>query len=188
MSYQEDILSLKRVKSVVGENAPALNTAGIYIGREIEMAIEKLSLCIMFAIPADHVHHSQRGFHTICEIMHIEKHGGEYDRNISYPDGDQSGDEWLFSIRFATGPYIFGGAYLEDLFESFWAELLIYDPKYVDTHNRTLFFAPHNSLDIYEAYYEIFQRHAQQSEQHSIEKEIKKAQDRLDVLAKRQIG
>lgn len=84
----------------------------------------------------------------------------DYNRSISWSDdGRQPENEWLYVISFPTGPYIFGGEYPEETFRAFFAELKQFEPKYCDTANKSLYFAPDKAKAVYESFWEIYNRH-----------------------------
>lgn len=79
--------------------------------------------------------------------FHKEGHG----RSISWPEGGkQPVDEWLYSVHFSTGAYIFGDDYPEqqELFQDFFEELRKYNPDYEDLHNHCLYWKAQNAKEI----------------------------------------
>ena len=84
----------------------------------------------------------------------------DYNRSISWSDdGRQPENEWLYVISFGTGAYIFGQSYPEETFQSFFNELKGFEPKYCDTVNHSLYFAPDKAKAVYESFWEIYNRH-----------------------------
>src|SRR5690554_8079169 len=84
----------------------------------------------------------------------------DYNRSISWSDdGRQPENEWLYVISFPTGPYVFGEEYPEETFRAFFAELKQFEPKYCDTANKTLYFAPDKAKAVYESFWEIYNRY-----------------------------
>jgi hypothetical protein len=72
-------------------------------------------------------------------------------RNISWSEGDkQPVDEWVYSISFSTGAYIFGGEYegQKKLFQDFFEELRTFKPDYEDLHKHSLYWKVENAKEI----------------------------------------
>ena len=81
-------------------------------------------------------------------------------RSISWSDdGRQPENEWLYVITFTTGAYIFGKSYPTEVFQSFFTELKLFEPKYCDTANKSLYFTPDKAKAVHESFWEIFNRH-----------------------------
>jgi hypothetical protein len=80
------------------------------------------------------------------EYSNISVWGEKSGRTISYPDdGRQPENEQLLYISFPTGAYIFGEDYPVDLFNRFFTELKSYNPKYIDSSNKGLYFSMDNA-------------------------------------------
>lgn len=75
-------------------------------------------------------------------------------------DGKQPENEWLYIIRFPSGPYIFhSDRSLSGLFKRFFEELKAFGPKYCDTMNHTLYFAEDTSELVYNSFWDIFKKY-----------------------------
>lgn len=104
-------------------------------------------------------------------------------RYISWEDNDkQPLNEWLYSITFSTGAYIFGDDYPNDLFNEFWNELKTYEPKYCDSTNHCLYFSLENASKIHSSFKEIINKYFLKNKEQSKERKIKKLQAELDKL------
>lgn len=89
--------------------------------------------------------------------------GKRYNREIAWSvDGRQPDDEYLFTLGFPTGAFMFGEDYPTIFFQKFWLELKEYKPDYVDENNHCLYWklknakAPFNDYDsLLKKYYEF---------------------------------
>ena len=89
---------------------------------------------------------------------HEEGHG----RSITWPENDkQPVNEWIYSIGFSTGAYIFGQDYdyQQPLFRQFFEELRTYKPDYEDLHNNNLYWKIENASKIYNEFYSILTKY-----------------------------
>ena len=87
-----------------------------------------------------------------------KEHSG---RSISWPEkGKQPVDEWIYSISFGTGAYIFGEDYdgQQQLFQDFFEELRTYKPDYEDLHNHCLYWKVENAKKIMGKFREILNK------------------------------
>ncbi len=74
-----------------------------------------------------------------------------YGRSISWSEDDkQPVNEWVYSVSFSTGAYIFGDDYKgqQQLFQDFFEELRTYKPDYEDLHNHCLYWKVENAKEI----------------------------------------
>lgn len=85
----------------------------------------------------------------------------EGNRSIAWSDDGRQpeGGEWLFTIRFTSGAYIFGEDYLSRTFCDFFEELKSFGAKYSDTVNNVLYFTEENSKQVYEAFWPTFKKY-----------------------------
>lgn len=75
--------------------------------------------------------------------------GTDFNRTIAWSDdGRQPENEWLYQISFPTGAYIFGDGYLTDVFNKFFVELKLFNPKYLDSANHNLYYTEENSAAV----------------------------------------
>jgi hypothetical protein len=89
-------------------------------------------------------------WNNIGEYMSIGWWGEKHNRTISrLDDGEQPEDELLLKIGFSTGPLIFGRDYPSDFFKLFFRELKAYNPKYLDSANKDLYFSMDNASNIF---------------------------------------
>lgn len=81
------------------------------------------------------------GWTKLGEYISISKYDG-VNRRVSFPDdGRQPDNEYLLNISFPTGAYIFGDHYPTEFFERFFQELKTYEPKFIDSANKSLYFS-----------------------------------------------
>lgn len=76
-------------------------------------------------------------------------------------DGKQPLNEWLFSLHFSSGSYIFGSDYEGQmpLFNSFFDELKSYNPDFSDTMNHSLYWKLENARPVYDNFDEIVKKY-----------------------------
>lgn len=119
-----------------------------------------------------------------CELMKLGLFGKHTGRSVSWSDdGSQPSEhttEWLLVVKFPTGAFIFGEHYPKKTFDSFFAELKAYSPKYCDSNNHALYFSSDNAKLVVDNIYDIKAKYFEQS---SAEKLEKKRQDLLNQLA-----
>ena len=127
---------------------------------------------------------------TICSTdwqelkknVHICFFDGER-RSISWPDdGRQPKNETLLYISYPTGAYIFGGDYPTEFFQKFFLELKTYNPKYIDSANKSLYFDLDNAGKIYNAYDSIMKRYYEENKEDLKQRKIKQMKDELSKL------
>lgn len=85
--------------------------------------------------------------------MCIYSMGEKYNRTISWPEGGrQPEDEVLFMLGFPTGPLMFSDSYPQEFFDEFWGEIKSYEYKYIDEHNRCIYFELEKAAPIANAF------------------------------------
>ena len=82
--------------------------------------------------------------------------------------------EWSYVIRFTCGAYVYGDDYPKSSFDAMFEELKSFGCKYSDTVNNALYFSPKNAKLVYDAFWEVFNKH--------------KDRAREEVLMKRKIA
>jgi len=114
------------------------------------------------------------------EFASIGIWGEKHRRTISWPDnGKQPKNEILLQYSFPTGAYIFGEHYPVELFQKLFQELKIYNPKYVDSHNSSLYFSMDNAKDIFNIFDDIMKKYFVLNKEDYKERQIKKLEDEL---------
>lgn len=80
---------------------------------------------------------------------------------ISWSDNGKQpkAGEHLYIISFPAGAYIFGDHYPTELFRQFFKELVAYDPEYLDTANKTLYFTSKNAKHIHDDFDDILRKY-----------------------------
>lgn len=108
-----------------------------------------------------------------------QKHG----RTISWSDdGSQPEDELLLNISFPTGAYIFGDDYPVELFKQFFDELKTYNPKYLDTNNKSLYFSMDNAKYVFNEFGNILAKYNELNREDYKQRKIKKLQEEINKL------
>ena len=97
-------------------------------------------------------------------------------------DGKQPKNEWLLSISFSTGAYIFGQDYPTALFEEFWQELKSYNPKFCDSHNHSMYFSLETAKDIFNNFPEILKKYHEKNREDAKKRKIKKMEEEIAKL------
>lgn len=108
-----------------------------------------------------------------------------YGRSIPWSEDDkQPVNEWIYSIGFSTGAYIFGQDYdyQQPLFKQFFEELRTYKPDYEDLHNHYLYWKIENASKIYKEFYCILTKYKTLNQDELNSRKIAKLQAELDAL------
>lgn len=108
-------------------------------------------------------------------------------RSISWSEGDkQPVDEWIYSISFSTGAYIFGEDYegQKKLFQDFFEELRTYKPDYEDLHNHCLYWKVENAKEILSKFKIILKKYHDKNSEELKERKINKLKAELEALEK----
>ncbi len=129
------------------------------------------------------------------EYMAISWYGGDTNRDISWSDDDtQPNDELLLSISFPTGAYLFGNEnmlhkdYPVEFFQKFFNELKKYNPKYIDTHNSSLYFSMENAGKVFNKFNDILKKYHEMNREDIRKRKIKEMKEGLKRLQKGQIS
>jgi len=119
----------------------------------------------------------------VGDFMAIGWFGASYNRMISWSDdGRQPENELLLNISFPTGAFIFGEDYSSKLFQSFFYELKAFDPKYVDTVNKNLYFSMANAKEIFDNFDSILAKYRDQYNAEAKQRRIDKIKKELQSL------
>jgi hypothetical protein len=122
-------------------------------------------------------------WYELSDYQTIAIYGEAHSRTISCSDdGSQPENEWLYVIRFPTGAYIFGEEYPTKTFQAFFNELKQFEPKYIDSANKALYFTSEKSAAVHAAFPDILQRNKCLVDAELKEKRIKALQDELEKL------
>lgn len=114
-----------------------------------------------------------------------KSHEGNYGRSISWSEGGkQPVDEWLYSVSFGTGAYIFGEDYngQQQLFQDFFEELRTYKPDYEDLHNHCLYWKPENAKEIMSQFKVILNKYRDRNREELKTRKIAKLEEELTKL------
>jgi len=101
-------------------------------------------------------------------------------------DGRQPMNEWLYSIGFSTGAYIFGDDYQgqRQIFQDFFDELKSYNPDYADTANHHLYWKLENSKKIFKEFNGILKKYEKKCQNERKQMEANKLREELAKLEK----
>lgn len=117
--------------------------------------------------------------------------GDKYGRLISWSvDGRQPEDEYLFTVSFPTGAYIFGDGetfnmdYPTEFFQKFWLELKSYNPDYIDEANRCLYWKLENAKDPFNNYDAVLKKYHDLNKEDIKQRRIAKMKADLEQLEK----
>lgn len=113
-----------------------------------------------------------------------ELDAGKGGRYISWSeDNSQPLNEWLMTLSFGTGAYIFGDDYPVDLFEEFFNELKTLNHKFIDTHNRSIYWDLESAGNVLQQLPIITKKYQEKNKEDSKLRRIKKLQDELNKLS-----
>ena len=115
-------------------------------------------------------------------VKEKERRSGRY---ISWSDDDkQPMNEWIFSLSFPTGAYIFGEDYdgQQNLFQEFFNELKTYNPDFTDIHNHSLFWKLENAKNIFDNFNIILHKYQELNGQQLKQRNIDKLKSQLKSL------
>lgn len=124
-------------------------------------------------------------FMNFGQYMSIGKWGKKYKRTISWSDdGRQPEDEVLLQISFSTGAFIFGKDYPTKFLKQFFNELKTYNPKYIDTHNKNLYFSMDNAACIFNSFNNIYDKYIKLNKEDRKKRDIIKLKEKIKSLEK----
>ncbi len=161
----------------------------------LETVIENLKVSERFGIPLQSATNNHAGWLKVGkrydDFMTLGKFGENFGRTISWSDNGKQpkkSGEWLLTIRFPTGAYIFGNGSLSDdsypkkTFDLFFDALKEYKPKFCDTANKCLYFTEATAKDVYENFYILFDKYKALVQDELKEKQKQKLRDELARL------
>lgn len=121
---------------------------------------------------------------SISQERRVSLHGEKYRRTISWSDDGKQPDEgeWLYVITFSSGAYFLHEKYPTDLFNELWQDLKSYKPKYIDTVNHCLYYAPQEAKSVHEAYEGIIKKYRGMVKDHLEKKRIEELKAELEKL------
>lgn len=131
-----------------------------------------------------------RNYFTFDEYRFIGWFGEKYGRTVSWPDDEsQPDDEFLLNISFSTGAYIFGKDYPGGVFQQFFNELKSYGPKYIDSHNCSLYFPMENAGKVFSNFKSILDKYWEKNKEdvrkrraEKLRAELKKLEENPETL------
>lgn len=113
-------------------------------------------------------------------------HKNSYGRSISWSEGGkQPVNEWIYSIGFSTGAYIFGNDYhgQQKLFQDFFEELRTHRPDYEDLHNHCLYWKVENAKEIMSQFNTILEKYQDKNRKELKTRKIEKLKKELEILS-----
>lgn len=128
-------------------------------------------------------------WYTCKEHVSVGWFGEKHRRTVSWSDdGKQPEDELMVYINFPTGAYIFGGSWGDDdypveLFQEFFQELKSYNPKYVDSHNSSLYFPIETASAVFNSFSEIKAKYHEKNKIDSKKRKIAKLEKEIEKLS-----
>jgi len=146
-AYEKILKVLEKNKEIIGDDYYTNS-----LSQEIVSRIKAQDICDLFSIPdlvtawgGDYNNYYNGVVYDIY-VIYCPKES----KTIFWSDdGRQPSEEYLYTIGFPTGAYVFGDFYPEELFQRFFLELKSYNPKYIDTANKQLYFSPDNAKEIH---------------------------------------
>ena len=159
---QEKLKAYKAVHEVIIANKQHLNVSDFWA---IENKIEQLEKSVEWSMTLEG--HGTWYTHYLCNMneAHVGLYGREFNRTISWSDDKRQPEgEWLCSIRFSYGAYMFNDSvgssfYPEETFDAFFAELKAFGTAYCDTNNNVLYFTKDVAYKVCEAFPEIYKKY-----------------------------
>lgn len=130
--------------------------------REISGIIRALEISERFGIPLKYLSFSNylQVKNSYDEWTGIAFYSETADHPIGCSDtGEQPKNEWLYTIRFTCGAYIFGDSYPQETFNAFFNELKSFGPKYIDSANKSLYFTEDKAKAVYDNFWPIFKKY-----------------------------
>lgn len=124
-------------------------------------------------------------YYSIGEYQLISYFKAGSGRSISWSEGNkQPVDEWIYSIGFSTGPFIFGEDYegQKQLFQEFFEEVRTYKPDYEDLHNHCLYWKIENAKEIISQFKVILKKYHDKNREELKERKINKLKAELKSL------
>lgn len=154
----------------------------------LEEKVQELELSVMFNMKLEYAgfkHYAvPNSYDSWSRILYF---GEGLDRKVSFSDnGTQPKNEWLYVVRFAAGPYIFGeyfkDQYPQETFRLFFNELKTFEPKYCDTRNNELYFTKETAHKVHAAFWEIFKKYKDMCQQEYERNRVKELEAELAKL------
>lgn len=174
-AYKEILEVLNKYKSEIVFDVNSLE-------REAKQHLFGIELVEKYGFNLDPKTIHSTDWQKLKENVYIGIFDGERRRISCSDDGRQPKNETLLYINYPTGAYIFGGDYPTEFFQKFFLELKTYNPKYVDSTNKSLFFDLDNAGKIYNAYDSIMKRYYEENKEDLKQRKIKQLKDELSNL------
>lgn len=154
------IEAYRELSELLRENELSMtDSEDIQLRRNVEGTLERLTLSDRFKMKLRGCNGSYEVEGAYDDWTRLLFMDGE-ERTISWSDDDrQPKNEWLFTVCFPAGPYIFGPDYPKETFKGFFNELKSYGPKYCDTANKALYFTEDNAYLVHKALKGIMEKH-----------------------------
>lgn len=168
-NIKEQIKAYEEILAVVAKYGTLVSSVSYQLNEtDVECIIENLKISERFGIELKSYQgsylHKQvvDGYDNWCGIGLYGSDGME----ISWSDcGNQPNNEYLYKLSFACGPYIFTSGYPSDencpseTFKAFFEELKTYNPAFVDSANKALYFRDDIAKLVHEEFPAIFKKY-----------------------------
>jgi hypothetical protein len=155
-AYKDVLKVAKKYSSIVDADRLTLDIGSL------ESVIKALEVSERFGIPIKYLSFSNylQVKDSYDEWTGIAFFSETADQPIGCSDtGQQPKNEWLYTIRFTCGAYTFGDSYPTQTFSAFFNELKSFEPKYVDSANKALYFTEDKAKAVYDAFWPIFKKY-----------------------------
>jgi hypothetical protein len=155
-AYKDILKVAKKYSDIFGNDGVPIEVASI------QSVIKTLEICSRFGMEPKYLSFSNyiQVKNSYDEWTGIAFFSETADHPIGCSDtGEQPKNEWLFTIRFTCGAYIFGDSYPTQTFTAFFNELKSFEPKYVDSANKALYFTEDKAKAVHEAFWPIFKKY-----------------------------
>ena len=174
--YEKLLADLQKYESLLKDNFVTDGWIATVKGR---IEVEKMSE--EFGIPVPSHHTSTR--YIDLDYHHALMVWGD-NHQITWPDDGRQPElgERLYKMSFSTGAYFFGDGYPTETFRTFFDELKTYEPKYVDTANKVLYFTADKAGAAYKAFPVLLEKYKEQAEAEVKQKKREKLQAELAKL------
>jgi len=176
-AYQEILSVLNKYKDIVRYNYNDLDV-------EAKKHLFEIELQEKYGLNIGKGRVDSLDYIRINDYCSISWWGEKYRRTISWLDeGKQPTDELLVVFGFSTGAYIFGDDYPKEFFQEFWNELKSYNPTYIDTTNKNMYFSIDTAKDVFNKFPDILKKYYKKNEEDAKQREIKRLKEKLETLS-----
>ena len=175
-AYKDLLEVLKTHNNIFDQDSPAVHQA------EIESRIKMCELSEEFSIEFDITNYHEYSNIGCDDNRHLVYMDGVI-RTIAWPDdGEQPKGEYLYHICYPCGAYTFSEDYPTETFKAFFEELKSYNPRYIDSRNKSLYFDSKTAKAVHDNYKEIFSKYKAMVQSELDKRKIEKLKSELAKL------